>query len=202
MINRLNGARERKIHPFFSSRASVIIRVEFPIALSVWFWLPRAATWWARTRHEKSWNINGRLLQWPHKPVFSSQILPIVSTCYHIIVPDQWNLPWGLLSVSCVLVPIFSFWGHHEVWWFMGWSYITDSPLGVKKLRDHCSVSMRWAWEKIGGFVPSLVVIVLKILKINARKQNLVISLKLKIKCTGPVPYSSPPAAKAGPWWL
>ena len=29
MINRLNGARERKIHPIFPIRASVIIRVEF-----------------------------------------------------------------------------------------------------------------------------------------------------------------------------
>ena len=166
MINRLNGARKRKIHPFFPSRASVIIRVEFAIVLSVWFWLPKAATWWARTRHEKSWNINGRLLQWPHKPVNSSKILPIVSTCYHIIVPDKWNLPWGLLSVSCVLVPNISFLGRHGVWWFMRWCYIVDSLLGVKKLRDHFSVSMRWAWEKIGGFVPSLVVIVLKILKI------------------------------------
>ncbi len=48
----------------------------------------------------------------------------------------------------------------------------------------------------------SLGVIVLKILKIDARKQNPVNSLKLKIKCTTPVPYPSPPAAKAGRWWL
>jgi hypothetical protein len=202
MINRLNGARESKIHPLFSTRASVILRVGFAIASSVWFWLPKAATWWARTRHEKSWKIDGQLLQWPHQQAFSSKILPTVSQCYHIIVPDQWNLPWGLLSVSCVLVPNISFLGHHEVRWFMCWSYIVDSPLGVQELRDHCSASMRWAWEKIRGFVPSLVVIVLKILIINARKQNLVISLKLKIKCTTPVPYPSPPAAKAGPWWL
>jgi hypothetical protein len=199
MIKWLNGARESKIHPFFPTRASVIIRVDFVIASSVWFWLPNVSTRWARTRHEKSRNIDGQLLQWPHQRANSSKILPTVSTCYHIIVLDQWNLPWGLLSVSCVLVPFFSFWGHHEVRWFMCWSYIVDSPLGVKELRDHLSASMRWVWEKIGVFVPSLVVIVLKILKINARKQNLVISLKLKIKYIAPVPYPSPPAAKASP---
>jgi len=61
---------------------------------------------------------------------------------------------------------------------------------------------MRWTWEKIGGFAPSLIAIVLKILKIKARKQNLVISIKLKIKCIAPVPYPSPQAAKAGSWCI
>ena len=188
MINRLNEARESKIHPSFPTRASVILWVKFEIASSVWFWLPKAATRWARTRHEKSWKIDGQLLQWPHQRAYSSKILPIVSTWYHIIVPDQWILSWGLLSVSCVLVPNILFLRPHEVWWILCWNYITDSLLGVKELRDHRSASMRWAWEKIGGFVPSLTVIVLKILKNNARKQNLVISLKLKIKCTTLVP--------------
>ena len=177
MTNRHNEARESKIHPSFPARASVILWVEFSIASFVWFRLPKAATRWARTRHEKSWKIDGQPLQWPHQRAYSSKILPIVSTCYHIIAPDQWSLPWGLLSVSCVLVPNISFWGRHEVWWFMCWSYIADSLLGVEELWNHCSASMRWAWGKIGGFVPSLVVIVLKILKKYARNQNLVISL-------------------------
>ena len=166
MINRLNGARERKIHPFFLTRASVIIQVDFAIDSPVRFWLPKVATRWARTWHEKSRNIDGQFLKWPHQRAFSSKIHPTVPTCYHIIVLDQWNLPWGLLSVSCVLVPFFSFWGHHEVPWFMCWSYIVGSLLSVKELQDHCSASMRWVWEKFGVFVPSLVVIVLKILKI------------------------------------